>query len=221
MSLKENVKAIKEELSAEEQFLETAIKSERFIKKYKKPIIFIISVILIAFVSYSVYDYIKERNLKIANAAYLKLLKNPNDKESLEILKSKSPNLYMAFLFNQAIEKNSIEAFEKIMGSIKDPFLKNLALYQIAALKKDLKALDDYALEDGSVLRDFALLDEGYLLLKEGKIEEGKEKLSQIPITSPLQGLVKNINHYGVFKNSIKKSEKGQNTKTINLNIGK
>ena len=219
MSLKENVNAIKEELSAEEQFLESAIKSERFLKKYKKPIIAIISAIAIAIISYNVYDFLKERNIKIANEAYLKLLKNPNDKEALNTLKSKSPNLYMAFLFYEAIQKNSIEAFEKILDSLKDPFLKDLAIYQIAALKADVKSLDDYALKDKSILKDFALLDEGYLLLKKGEIKKGKEKLSQIPITSPLQSLIRNLNHYGVFKETSQQIEGGN--KEIKFNLGK
>ncbi|NPA81167.1 MAG: tetratricopeptide repeat protein [Epsilonproteobacteria bacterium] len=223
MSLKENVQAIKEELTAEEQFLESAIKSERFLKKYKKPIIAIFSLLVIAFVSYNVYEYIKESNLKAANEAYLTLLKNPNDSKALETLKSKNPNLYMAFLFKEAVDKNSIEAFEKILNALKDPFLKNLALYQIAALKEDKKALENYALSEGAVLKDFAFLDEAYLLLKEGKIKEGKEKLKQIPLTSPLQGLVKNLNHYGVSKiessNNQNKDTK-EAPKSINFNIG-
>ncbi len=208
MSIKDDIKAVKEEITAEEQFLETVIKSERFLKKYKKPLIATVSVIVAAFLIYAGYDYIKERNFKISNQAYLTLLKNPGDKKAMETLKEKNPNLYMVFLFQEAIKKNSPEAFEKILSALKDENLKDIALYQIASLKADKQALDSYSMRKEALLKDFALLDEGYLLLKEGKIKEGKEKLSMISLSSPLQNLVQSLSHYGVAKEGeIKKTE--------------
>lgn len=220
MSIKEDIKAVKEEITAEEQFLETVIKSERFLKKYKKPLIATASVIVSAFLIYAVYNYVKERNFKISNQAYLTLQKNPNDKEALETLKEKNPNLYMVFLFHQALKENSPQALEKVLGALKDENLKDIALYQIASLKADKNALDSYAMRKEAILKDFALLDEGYLLFKEGKIKEGKEKLSMISLSSPLQGLVQSLNHYGVTlltqkssKNSSKENKIQWNTK--------
>ncbi len=198
MSIKEDIKAVKEEITAEEQFLETVIKSERFLKKYKKPLIAAASVIIAAFLIYAGYNFIKERNFRLSNEAYLTLQKNPNDKEALATLKEKNPNLYMVFLFHQALQQNTPEAFEKVLGALKDDNLKDIALYQIASLKADKNELDSYAMRKEAILKDFALLDEGYLLFKEGKIKEGKEKLSMISLSSPLQGLVQSLNHYGV-----------------------
>ncbi len=204
MSLKENVQAIKEEISAEEQFLESAIRGERFLKKYKKPLIAIVSLIIIISVAYSLYNYMKERNFTLANEAYLTLQKNPNDKDALSLLKEKSPNLYTAFLFHEAIKKNDIAAFEKVITALKDPNLKDIAMYQIASLKRDKNALDSYAQTPNAVLKDLAFLEEGYLLIKEGKVNEGKTILSQISLSSPLQSLVQALNHYGVTLANVK-----------------
>ena len=197
MSIKEDLKAVKEELNTEEQFLEGLIRAERFYKKYKKPIIAVAIVAVIAFIGFSVKTYIDESNLKAANEAYLKLVKNPNDTDAAKTLKDKNINLYYAYRLQVASKKNDIEIFKDVKNSAKDKYLVDLASYQLASLSKKSDKLNDYI--DNSkagLLKNFALLEDAYLLLKQKKKDQAKIKLSSIEVDSPLKNIAKNLEHY-------------------------
>ena len=197
MSIKEDLKAVKEELNTEEQFLEGLIRAERFYKKYKKSIITVVVIAVIAFVGFSVKTYIDESNLKAANEAYLKLIKNPNDTDAAKILKDKNINLYYAYRLQVASKKNDIDIFKDVKNSAKDKYLIDLASYQLASLSKKSDKLNDYI--DNSkagLLKNFALLEDAYLLLKEKKKDQAKIKLSSIEVDSPLKNIAKNLEHY-------------------------
>jgi len=197
LSIKEDLKAVKEELNTEEQFLEGLIRAERFYKKYKKPIIAVVVIAVIAFIGFSVKTYIHESNLKAANEAYLKLIKNPNDADAAKTLKDKNINLYYAYRLQVASKKNDIKIFKDIKNSAKDKYLVDLASYQIASLSKKSDKLNDYI--DNSkagLLKNFALLEDAYLLLKQKKKDQAKIKLSSIEVDSPLENIAKNLEHY-------------------------
>ncbi len=193
MSLKDDVKAIKEELNTEEQFLESMIKSERFVKKYKKPLIAVVSLLVIGTLVYVISDNIKQSNLKASNEAYGKLLKNSDDKESLEILKSKNPKLYQAFMFHEAMKSSDATKLDELSGKIDDEILTDLIAYQKEALGK---GDGEYSLRESAVMRDFALLEEAYKLFKDSKIKEAKGKLSQISVDSPVKKLSDSLDHF-------------------------
>ena len=197
MSIKEDLKAVKEELNTEEQFLEGLIRAERFYKKYKKPIITVAVIAVIAFVSFSIKTYIDESNLKAANEAYLKLIKNPNDTDAAKILKDKNINLYYAYRLQVASKKNDTDIFKEVKDNAKDKYLSDLASYQLASLSKKSDKLNGYI--DNSkagLLKNFALLEDAYLLLKEKKKVQAKIKLSSIEVDSPLKNIAKNLEHY-------------------------
>ena len=197
MSIKEDLKAVKEELNTEEQFLEGLIRAERFYKKYKKPIITVVVIAVIAFVGFSVKTYIDESNLKAANEAYLKLIKNPDDADAAKILKDKNINLYYAYRLQVASKKNDTDIFKEVKDNAKDKYLSDLASYQLASLSKKSDKLNDYI--DNSkagLLKNFALLEDAYLLLKEKKKDQAKIKLSSIEVDSPLKNIAKNLEHY-------------------------
>lgn len=197
MSLKEDINAVKEELNTEEQFLESLIRAERFYKKYKKQLIALASILLIAFVAYSVKVYIDESNLKASNEAYLKLLDNPNDTKAAEVLKSKNEHLYYAFKFQMAAKKNDKNLFKEIIDKSNDPYLKDLSKYQIASLDKKRDEIDSYANNSKpGLLKNMALLEDAYLLLKDNKKDEAKVKLSMIEVDSPLRSIAVNLEHF-------------------------
>jgi len=198
LAIKENIEYVKEELTAQEQFLEGMIRSERFVKKYKKPLIGLASVIIVAILGYGVYDYIKTANLEASNIAYNKLLKNPKDTEALKVLQSKNEALYNTFIFHQAVINSDVKELEKFKSVAKDEVLKDLATYQAASIKEHRVALQNYQANSEALLKEFATFIEGYKLLKEGKIDEGKMKLSSIPLNSPLFNIAKSLNHYGI-----------------------
>ncbi len=194
LSLKDNVNAIKEELSAEEQFLESVIKAEGFWKKYKNIIITLISLVVIAIVANLVMESIKENKLLEANEAYVKVLKDPSDSTALAKLKDSNPALYELFVFQNSIKTDNIEKLNSISGDIKDPVLKDLISYQKASLEQ--KGLDSYSIKSSSILKNLALLESGFLLLEEGKIEEAKSSLMSIPQNSQLKSVADALIHY-------------------------
>ena len=89
MGLKENIKAVKEEISTEEQFLEGMIKSERFFNRNKKYIISALVLLALGAGGYAINDVMASQRLKVSNAAYQALLKDANNSAALETLKAK------------------------------------------------------------------------------------------------------------------------------------
>ena len=197
MSIKEDLKAVKEELNTEEQFLEGLIRAERFYKKYKKPIIALVSIAVIIFVGFSIKTYMDEANLKAANEAYLKLIKNPNDTQAADILKSKNINLYYAYKLQVASKNSDKSILKSVKINAKDKYIADLADYQLASLSKKSDELNRY-IDDSKagLVKNFALLEDAYLLLKENKKDQAKIKLSSIEVDSPLKDVAKNLEHY-------------------------
>ncbi len=189
LSLKENMNIIKEEIGAEEQFLESIIKGERFYKKYKRQIQVLVVVVILAAIGYAGYGILKDRNLKISNEAYETLNKSPNNKEALATLKDKNPSLYKVYLFEEAVKNNDIGKLEELSKDKNSELLSDLSLYQVEQLKNS-------KIVNSKLLNGFSLLEEGFDLLKEGKITEAKLKFAQIDSNSPLFKIVKNLEHY-------------------------
>lgn len=188
LALKENIEAVKQEIGTEEQFLESIIKSERFFKRYKKPILIIGAILIVAGGIIATMDILKENRLEKSNMAYNKLLKNPTDSASLDILKNSNERLYNFYKFQSALAKNDKTALKDLAAYTKDPVISDLASYQLAGLNGS-KA-------DSKLLGGFIALQEGYKLLQKNKIEEAKMKFAQIDLNSPLKNIAKNLEHY-------------------------
>ncbi len=182
MAIKENLQAIKEEIGAEEQFLESLIKGERFFKKYKTAIIASVATLVLFAVGYSINDYLVKKELLLTNEAYQALLKNPKDTKSLEVLKKGNAKLYNTFLFSEAMKNGDEKKLTQLLNSELDPILKDMA-------KFDLK-------QDSELYKNMQNLLKGYDFLKQNKQKEAKNEFSQIPLTSELQQIVKKLNHY-------------------------
>jgi hypothetical protein len=194
LSLKDNIDAIKKELSAEEQFLESVVRAEGFWKKYKKIVISLAVLLVVLALGKVLYDYMKEKNLNESNSAYLTLQQNPDDKSALESLKSKNPKLYELFIFSNGIKNTDASKLEALSADISDPVLKDLLTYQKASLSK--KDISSYSMKQNALLKDFALVEEVYVLFKDGKSKEAKEKLAQIPESSQLNQIAQSFKHY-------------------------
>ena len=152
MGLKENVAAIKEELSAEEQFLEGVIKAEGFFKRYKKLLIATGVILIVGFLVYAALEYKKEHDLTVSNEAYQVLQKNPSDASALAILKAKNPPLYTLFSISEAVKSGNIQKIEDVAAATNDPILKDLASYQVNILKNDVKKIGTYAQNQDALL---------------------------------------------------------------------
>ena len=193
LGIKENLKAVKEEISTEEQFLEGMIKSERFFNRNKKYIISALVLLALGAGGYAINDVMASQRLKVSNAAYQALLKDANNTAALETLKAKNPKLYAMYTFETALAKGDIEALTQVSLSKDNPILADLATYQ-------LSQLDANKSPKGELLSGMVLLQEGYELLKEKKVEEARLKFAQIETNSPLKQIAKNLEHYQGLK---------------------
>ncbi len=197
LGLKENLNAVKEELNTEEQFLESMIKAERFYKKYKKQLISFAIIFVVVFVGYSIETYIKESNIKSSNIAYLKLLSNPKDMKALAVLKKTNKNLYYAYEFQLASQSNNKKIFNEVIKNSNDSYLKDLSIYQISSLDNDKNKIESY-INNAKIglLKNMALLEDAFLLLKKKNFNQAKIKLSMIDVDSPVKNIANELGHF-------------------------
>ncbi len=194
MGLKENIDAVKKEISTEEQFLGSIIKAEGFLKKYKNLLIVFAILLIVAALANIFYKSSKEKNFIASNEAYATLQTNPSDKDALEILKSKNPKLYELFLFSSEIKSADASKLDGLKSKLTDPVLKDLLSYQASSLKG--VDLSSYSVKQKALLREFAKIQEAYLLLKDGKTEDAAVILSLISADSPLAQMAQSLKHY-------------------------
>lgn len=192
MSIKENVNYAKDELSSEEKFLENFVKGERFFRKYKTLIFAIVVLAIIVPIGYVIKKDLDESNKLEANAAFNKFLES-NDEKALATLKDKNEKLYEIALFLQARKDNKTV-------EINTPVLKELAKFQIAMESKNTKELENLSMQNDFLLKEFAIFNKALLLTNEGKFEEAKTALKQIPQTSKATELANLLNHYLLTK---------------------
>ncbi len=194
MGLKENIDAVKKEISTEEQFLGSIIKAEGFLKKYKNLLIALAVLIIVAALANIFYKSSQEKSFIASNEAYIKLQANPDNKDAQEILKSKNPKLYELFLFSLEIKNQDVSKLESLKSKLTDPVLKDLLAYQEASLSS--KDLNSYSVKQKSLLREFAKIQEAYILLKDGKTKDAAVVLSFISADSPLAKMAQSLKHY-------------------------
>lgn len=189
MAIKDDIKDVKERMDSQGQFLENIIKSELFIKKYKKPIVGTFIVVFLAVVVYLVVDYQKEAKFKKANESYNELILNPNDKEAAKKLKSLDKNLFTLFEFRQALDNNDSKKIDELSNLEDiDKLLKDIISYEAGK-------------QSGEILSSYSAFMNGYAYLKEGKVEEANKEFIKISPSSGLTQIVKNLRHYNGNKN--------------------
>ncbi|ENM8247352.1 hypothetical protein AB8157_001798 [Campylobacter jejuni] len=187
MGLKDNLKAVKNELNTEEQFIENFIKGERFIRKYKFYISAVVIILVAWFAGNFIISKINDYKTKEANEIYANLIQDPSNKNLLEQLKNKNTNLYTIFLLKENINDLNNTAFQNELKQIYNNAQTNTLLKNIVAL----------SLGDKSIfLKNYDKLLEAYKLLEQNKIEEANVLLSQIKENSSLNQIAKNLKHY-------------------------
>jgi len=197
VSLKENIEMVKEELNSEEQFFEKAVQTERFVKKYKKPLIGAVAAVVLAVVGGSAYNITAQNKVDQANAAFTILMADSSDQVAKEQLQSLNPKLFDVWSLSQAIKSKDQESLRSLNNS-KALVVADLAAYQLAVLQEDEAALQSYAQQDGALLKDLAVVESAVLLMDSGDKAAAKAKLVMIDINSPLYQLAQSLAHYGV-----------------------
>ncbi|EFC9944353.1 hypothetical protein SMC96_000682 [Campylobacter jejuni] len=187
MRLKDNLKAVKNELNTEEQFIENFIKGERFIRKYKFYISAVVIILVAWFAGNFIISKINDYKTKEANEIYANLIQDPSNKNLLEQLKNKNTNLYAIFLLKENINDFNNTTLQNELKQIYNNAQTNTLLKNIIAL----------SLGDKSIfLKNYDKLLEAYKLLEQNKIEEANVLLSQIKENSSLNQIAKNLKHY-------------------------
>lgn len=193
MSLKENVDFVKKELDSEEKFLESFVKVERFYKKNKKILMVIISVLVVAFIGYTIKNYIDIKNKAQSNEAFSKFLDNTNDEAALATLKDTNTRLYNVALYLKS--KNGT-----ITESINDRYLGTLVAYKKAIEENNIDQLNTLSMQKDFLLKEFALFNKALILTQDGKYDEAKKTLQLIQKDSQVNDLVSLLNHYLLTK---------------------
>lgn len=197
MSLKENMDALKEELSSEEKFFESAIRTERFVKKYQKPLIATVVASLLAVGGAIGYQAYTNAKLESSNAAFNLLLANPSDAKAEQTLKNDNPALYDVWKLSRGISQNDVSILEGLKHS--DAFgVADIASYEAAAIKGDVQSLDQYTKKQGALYKDLALLELAVNAIEKGDAKTANEKLALISAESPIIQVSGALAHYGV-----------------------
>ena len=197
MSLKENIEMVKDELNSEEKFFEKAVMTERFVKKYKKPLIGLVAAIILVVAADLGYEASEQHRIESANATLTELQKNPADTVALARLESLSPALHDVWMYSQAIAQKNAEELEKLKNS-KALMVNDISAYEAAEYKEDLAALQNYSQKQNAIYKDLAAVMSAVLLMNEGKIDEAHDALDMIGVDSPLAQVASALMHYGV-----------------------
>ena len=193
MSMKENVKFVKDELNSEEKFIEGFVKAERFYKKYRVLIFALLAIIIVGTTAFLVNSYNNDQNKIKANIAFDKLLANPSDKEALVTLEKTNKQLYNIALYLQS-KKDNKEANVNII------FFKELLMYQKALEKKNIGELNNLSMQKDFLLKEFALFNKALLLTEEGKYKEAQASLNLIQKDSKVYVLANLLKHHLITK---------------------
>jgi hypothetical protein len=199
VSLKENIEMVKNELNTEEQFFEKAVQTERFVKKYKKPLIGLIAAAILIVGGGSAYDIYVQNRVDQSNAAFNALMADANDQAAQEQLKNLNPKLYDVWSLSKALKSKNQDAL-RALGSSNALVVADLSAYELAAIQEDAAGLEGYAEKSGALLKDLAVMEEAVLLMDKGEIASAKAKLSMIDMQSPLYQTAQSLAHYGVDK---------------------
>ena len=186
MSIKDDVKYVKTELTGDEKVLESAFKLETIYNKYKYIIWAVVVAVILLFVGSTAMDGIKKSKLDDANTAFLTLQKNPKDTAALETLKTKNPALFELYTFSIASHAEDVKALEALQNS-KNNVIADASKYTVAVTKKQPV--------DSKLYTELALIQEAYLLIKSGDNVKAKAKLELIDERSTLQMLSQLLEH--------------------------
>lgn len=197
MSLKENMEALKEELSSEEKFFESAVRTERFVKRYQKPLMALVAASLLAVGGAIGYQAYTDAKLESSNTAFNLLLVNPADTQAEQTLKNDNPELYDLWKLSRGIAQNDVSILEGLKNS--EAFgVADIASYEAAAIKGDTQSLEQYTKKQGALYKDLALLELAVAAIEKGDVASAHQKIALISEDSPLYQVAAALSHYGV-----------------------
>jgi len=181
-----SIKNVNPALTGDEKVLESAFKLETIYNKYKFIIWAVAVAIILFFVGRAVMDSMEKTRLEDANKAFLTLQQNPKDTSAIETLKNKNPALFELYTFSLASHSEDTKALEALQNS-KNEIIADASKYTVAV--KNRKPVDS------KLYAELSLIQEAYLLIKDGDNAKAKEKLELIDERSSLQMLSQLLEH--------------------------
>jgi len=189
VSIKDDVKYVKKELSADEQVLESALKLETYYNKYKRKIWVILALIVLLFFGKIAVDTVQNLRMNSANDALLTLQKDPKNSEALSALQSNNPALYELYSYAEAVKSKDAKRLEELAKS-KDSLIADVSQYTSQVLLSKGS--------DSTYYKEMSLIEDAYLALKAGKSDVAKEKLELIDARSPVTPIADLLKHYTI-----------------------
>lgn len=196
LSLKENIDMVKEELNSEEKFFENAVKTERFVKKYKNMLIGAVAGVVIIVTAMALYSSNQDAKIEAANRAFSALQKDSTNKQAAAELEQVNPALFDVWQLSNAITSKDAPALKKLSKS-KTVAVSDMASYELAALNSDVKLLENYAYQQNAIYKDLALVESAVLLIEKNEVEAAHQKLQGVTSNSPMYDLSRMLLHYG------------------------
>lgn len=167
---------------SQDSLTESAIRVERFYKKYKFLFYSLVAVLIIWAAGTYLYQTYESKKIAANNALFTSLVQKPT-KEGLLKLKKENINLY-ALLVLSLNDKQEFKALVDDKGLNQD--LKELVLY-----KEGKKS---------TFLKDYSAALKGFELLEEKKFKLAKTQFAKVSPTSSLYPLVQSLKHFQVVK---------------------
>ena len=197
MSLKENMQVLKEGLNSEEKFFESAVRTERFVKKYQKPMIASVVVLLLALGGSVGYKSYQEIKMERANKALTTLLSNPADTSAMKALSENSTSLSELYLLSKALHEKDSKSLQSLQNASTSE-VADIATYESAVLGGEPKSLDAYSKKQGGLYQEFAIVELAVLSIQKGEAQSAHTSLGTIKEDSALYPLAQMLSHYGV-----------------------
>lgn len=192
MSLKEDFRQAKEELSNDEKMLESAFKIEAFVKKNKKILLGLLALGVICFGGYQLKTYLDERRALKITKIFSEIQQNGQSEELMQKLKKEGGELYEFMQLSRAIEEGNQELLEQ-MQHASNPFVSKYAYYELASLTQTFDLQKDYG-----AFKDLVLLQEGYLMISKKDFQRASKFLNEVALTSEFKDWALRIGHYGI-----------------------
>jgi len=189
LNIQDGINEAKKEFTNDEQMLASAFKLEKFYKKNKIAIFAVVGLLVVFFSAKAVMGAIEDSRLNSANDAYLALQKDEKNVQAVETLKTKNPKLFELYSYNKAVKNRDIKALQTLSSS-KNEFIADMSSYHLSVLEGKVV--------DSELYKDFALVDSAAIYIKDGKMEEAKNKLALIDEKSPVYNISKIIKHYTI-----------------------
>jgi hypothetical protein len=194
LSIRDDIQGVKQEFDTEEKMIENYIKGERFFKKYKRVFIYVGLSLLMGGIGYTGFNIWQDNVIEESNIAYNRLIKNPNDKNALEMLKNNNEVLYNHYLFSQAM-KNSDTNILNSIALKNSPIISDISKFQLASISKDINKIKEYQANKSGIYKELAIILEAGYHIEHRDSKSAIDTLSRIPVESPLKEIAINLEH--------------------------